>query len=187
MLSQEGESIAGKWRNRCATLIKYTADLGEMDTIWFATRCGGEIFLTSGGFVGEYSELQGLTVMVVDDSMSIRLFLKSTLNGIGITNVIQAANGREALARLISLQRTDERKIDLVICDWNMPEVTGLDLLVEMRSRESMATIPFIMLTSVKEKDKILLALQTGISGYIVKPFIPQCLLDKMSEIFRKK
>lgn len=109
----------------------------------------------------KFSRLQ---VLVVDDVEEMRKILKTILLHVGFKSVVEAENGRAAL------QVLKNSSIDLVIADWNMPQLTGIELLREMQMNINMKYIPFLMLTSETDKDKVLTAIQAGVSDYIIKP-----------------
>lgn len=103
-----------------------------------------------------------LGVLVVDDDQSVRAMLKSMLKDIQFNQIFEAENGREAL------QLLNTSPVDVVICDWSMPEITGIDLLRQVRSTGSQ--IPFVMLTGKADRDSVFEAKSAGVSAYIVKP-----------------
>ncbi len=106
-----------------------------------------------------------ITIMVVDDFSVIRRAIKNALNVIGFTNIIEADDGITALDKL------KKNKIDLILSDWIMPNMTGIELLKTIRSSEEYKAIPFIMVTSEGQKHNIVEAVQQKVSNYIVKPF----------------
>lgn len=117
-------------------------------------------------------------ILVVDDSSTMRRILKSTLNRLGYMDVSEAGNGVEALA-LASAQ-----KFDCVLTDWNMPEMDGLDLTVKLREKPEYKDVPIVMVTTEGGKQDVLEALTKGTTSYIVKPFTPDILKQKMEEFF---
>lgn len=116
------------------------------------------------------------TVLVVDDMASMRAITKKVLKMYGVKNIIEAENGKQGLGRL----RT--AKIDLVICDWDMPEMTGYELLQVVKKNDRLSKIPFIMLTANTSKDFVIKSLQAKVNDYIVKPYQPQSLIDKVQK-----
>jgi two-component system chemotaxis response regulator CheY len=120
----------------------------------------------------------GLKILVVDDFATMRRIVKNILTQIGYKNIIEADDGTTALNVLKS------EKIDLIISDWNMPKMTGLDLLKAVRSDSSMADTPFIMVTAEAQQDNIILAVKARVSQYIVKPFTAETLSEKLEKIF---
>lgn len=121
-----------------------------------------------------------MKVLVVDDFATMRRIVKNVLKQIGFTEIVEADDGSTALE---VLQQT---KIDLIVSDWNMPKVTGLDLLKTVRSDESLKATPFLMVTAEAQKDNVVQAVQAGVSNYVVKPFTPEALKEKLERIFDK-
>ncbi|HYE91909.1 MAG TPA: response regulator [Terriglobales bacterium] len=118
-----------------------------------------------------------MQVLTVDDSATMRRILRNQLRQAGVDQVDEAANGREALALLA------RRHYDLLITDWNMPEMCGLDLVVEVRRTEGIRQIPILMITTVSAKEDIMNALKAGVSNYIVKPFDAATLHAKIAQL----
>jgi two-component system chemotaxis response regulator CheY len=114
------------------------------------------------------------TAVVVDDSRAIRMILSRTLRELGF-EVREAGNGSEALATLGS-----GPPADLVMADWNMPVMDGLELLRELRASPLYARIPVVMVTTEAEIDQMTVALQAGASEYVMKPFTKEILADKL-------
>lgn len=114
--------------------------------------------------------------LVVDDSLTMRRIVVHTLKTIGVGEIVEASNGVEAL------ERCDD-SVDLVITDWNMPVMGGLDFVRELRAAPTTARIPVLMVTTRSSPDDILKAAQAGVNGYILKPFTPQKLQDKVNQI----
>jgi two-component system chemotaxis response regulator CheY len=119
-----------------------------------------------------------MKVLVVDDFATMRRIVKNILTQLGFKNVIEADDGTTALDVLKA------EKIDLIISDWNMPKMTGLDLLKAVRADSSMANTPFIMITAEAQQDNIILAVKAKVSQYIVKPFTAETLAEKLQKIF---
>ena len=119
-------------------------------------------------------------VMVVDDSSVMRQIIKNNLKQLGFdqSNLLDAEDGQEALKKI------NEDEVDLVISDWNMPRMTGIDFLKAVRSDGSLKELPFLMVTSEADKEKIMEAVQAGVNQYIVKPFNATQLEEKIREIF---
>lgn len=122
----------------------------------------------------------GMKVLVVDDFATMRRIVKNVLKQIGFTKIVEADDGSTALAVL----KND--KVDLIISDWNMPKVTGLELLKAVRGDDSMKNIPFLMVTAEGQKDNIVQAVQAGVSNYVVKPFTPETIQEKIEQMFKK-
>ena len=121
-----------------------------------------------------------MKVLVVDDFATMRRIVKNILNQIGFKNIIEADDGSTALAVL------KKDKVDLIMSDWNMPKVTGLELLKAVRSDESMQDIPFLMVTAEGQKDSVIQTVQAGVSDYIIKPFTADTVKEKLEKMFKK-
>lgn len=121
-----------------------------------------------------------MKVLVVDDFATMRRILKNVLKEIGFTKIVEADDGSSALAVL------KKDKVDLIVSDWNMPEVSGLDLLKAVRSDESMKDVPFLMVTAEGQKDSVVQAVQAGVDNYVVKPFTADTIKQKLQQIFHK-
>ena len=122
----------------------------------------------------------GMKILVVDDFGAMRRILKNVLSQIGLTNIIEADDGTAALDVL------KENKIDLIVSDWTMPKMSGLDLLKTVRSNEDTKNTPFLMVTASSQRDDLLKAIQAGVSNYIVKPFTADTIKEKLTLIFNK-
>ena len=118
-----------------------------------------------------------MRVLAVDDSATMRRIIKNQLKQSGVEDVDEAANGREALMLL------DRKQYDLLITDWNMPEMCGLDLVMEVRRTEAIKAIPILMITTVSAKEDIVNALKAGVSNYVVKPFDAATLQAKVTQL----
>jgi len=117
-----------------------------------------------------------LPILVVDDNKSITGVLAALLSKIGFTDVDQVHDGVSALQRIL------ERKYGLVISDWKMEPVTGLDLLQAIRNDESLSKIPFIMITADPDIKKVIGARNAGVNGYLTKPFDADTLRGKIEK-----
>lgn len=111
-----------------------------------------------------------MNVLVVDDFSTMRKIIKNVLKQIGIESVLEAENGKVALELL------KKEQIDLIISDWIMPEMTGIDFLKACKNEEHTKKIPFIMVTAEAQKGNIMEAIKSGVDNYIVKPFTPEKL-----------
>ncbi|MCW8889371.1 MAG: response regulator [Sedimenticola sp.] len=120
-------------------------------------------------------------VLVVDDMASIRMLVKVTLQQLGATDIEEDGNGSAAEKRLIS------RRYDLIICDWDMPGLTGIELLKRVRGSEKDKDTPFIMLTGMTDKEAVRDVIAAKVTDYIAKPFTPEILMNKISRIFSKQ
>ena len=120
-----------------------------------------------------------MKILVVDDMSTMRRIIKNALQQIGFSNVDEAEDGKGALQKL----RNDQ--FNLVISDWNMPVMNGLELLKEIRGDSNLKDTPILMVTAESKKENILEAIQSGASNYIVKPFTAQTLQEKIEKIFK--
>ena len=119
-----------------------------------------------------------MKILIVDDFSTMRRIVKNVLRQLGYKNIVEADDGATALPIL----KND--KIDFIVCDWNMPKMSGLDLLKTVRSDEALKSTPFLMVTAEAKKENIVLAVQAGVSNYIVKPFTAETMQEKMGKIF---
>jgi len=113
--------------------------------------------------------------LIVDDSRAVRMILAKTLKGLGY-EVCEAANGREAL----EVMEAEKTAVTLVLADWNMPEMNGLELLKRLRQKPELASIAVVMVTTETELDQMTAALEAGANEYVMKPFTKDILLDKL-------
>ena len=118
-----------------------------------------------------------LDIMIVDDYPTMRRILKNLLGQLGFANVTEAADGADALGKMRG------KCPGLVISDWNMEPMTGLQLLKEVRSDIKLKTVPFIMVTAESKTENIIAAKQAGVNNYIVKPFNAETLKGKMTAV----
>jgi two-component system chemotaxis response regulator CheY len=116
-------------------------------------------------------------VLVVDDYATMRRIITNLLNEIGFKDVEEAADGASALAKL------RERAYGLVISDWNMTPMTGLDLLREVRADPALKPLPFIMVTAEGKAEKVVAAKEAGVSNYLIKPFTATTLRRKIESV----
>jgi two-component system chemotaxis response regulator CheY len=122
-----------------------------------------------------------LHFLVVDDFSTMRRIVGGLLKELGYGRVVEAENGRQAFERIRS------GSIGFVVTDWNMPEVTGLELLKQIRATPDHEKLPVLLITAEAKKENILEAAQAGADGYIVKPFTAQTLKEKLDKIFARK
>ena len=120
-----------------------------------------------------------MKVLVVDDFSTMRRIVRNVLKQVGLTSIVEADNGKAALKVL------KKEDIDLILCDWNMPEMSGIDLLKAVKSDDALKNIPFVMVTAEAQKDNILEAVKAGVSSYIVKPFTAETVSEKLGTIFK--
>jgi two-component system chemotaxis response regulator CheY len=123
---------------------------------------------------------QSMKLLTVDDFSTMRRIIRNILRQIGYSNIAEAETGGAALN---TLQTQD---IDFVISDWNMPGMSGLELLQAIRADDKLKNIPVLMVTAEALKDNVVEALKAGVNGYIVKPFTAETLKEKIDAIFEK-
>jgi two-component system chemotaxis response regulator CheY len=121
-----------------------------------------------------------IKILVVDDFSTMRRIIKNLLRDLGFTNVDEADDGKTALPIL------KQGYVDFLITDWNMPEMTGIDLLKAVRADASLAHIPVLMVTAEAKREQIIAAAQAGVNGYVVKPFTAAVLKEKIDKIFER-
>jgi len=121
-----------------------------------------------------------MKVLLTDDSSTMRKIQKRVLAGMGIEDVLEASNGKEAID-LIS-----QHKFDFVLLDVNMPEMNGMETLKAIRGNPDSAKLPVIMCTSVADKGQVMEAIKAGATNYLVKPFQPEDLQKKIEATFNK-
>ncbi|NVM21195.1 MAG: response regulator [Desulfobacterales bacterium] len=118
-----------------------------------------------------------MKVLVVDDFARMRRIVKKLLKQIGFTKIVEADDGTTALAVI------KKQEIGLILADWNMPKMSGLELLKAVRSDESIENTPFVMVTAEAQKSAVLEAVQAGVSNYIVKPLTGDVIKEMLTEI----
>jgi two-component system chemotaxis response regulator CheY len=116
-----------------------------------------------------------LKILVVDDSSTMRRIIINTLSRIGYTNVVEADHGKSGLEKLA------QGGVEMIITDWNMPEMDGLEFVGVVRSSDG--NIPILMVTTNAAKEDIVSALQAGVNNYVVKPFTPETLKEKIESL----
>jgi two-component system chemotaxis response regulator CheY len=119
-----------------------------------------------------------MKVLIVDDFATMRRIMKNILKQIGFTNIIEADDGTTALEEL------KKTSVDLIISDWNMPKMSGLELLKTVRQTDGLKDLPFLMVTAEAQKQNVIDAVQAGVSNYVVKPFTAEAISDKLNKIF---
>lgn len=120
-------------------------------------------------------------VLVVDDFSTMRRIVGNLLKELGCQKITEAEDGVDALRKL------ESGMIDFVISDWNMPNMTGLELLQHVRASQALKHLPFLLITAEARKENIIEAAQNGADGYIVKPFTATVLNEKVQNILKKK
>lgn len=121
-----------------------------------------------------------MKILLVDDSFAMRRIEKNILIKLGYEEVDEAEHGLDALAKMQSV------KYDLVLMDWNMPQLTGIEALRKIKADPALKATPVIMVTSEAEKAKVVEALQAGAANYIVKPFEADMLMQKIKALVKK-
>jgi two-component system chemotaxis response regulator CheY len=116
--------------------------------------------------------------LVVDDSSTMRRIIKNTLGRLGHKDILEAEDG--AVAWKVMNENSD---IDILVTDWNMPEMNGLELVQKVRAEEKYEDMPIIMVTTEGGKSEVITALKAGVNNYIVKPFTPQVLKEKLEAV----
>ena len=119
-----------------------------------------------------------MKVLIVDDFATMRRILRNILKQIGFTDIAEADDGNTALKEL------KKEKYGLILCDWNMPEMPGIDLLKALKADEQLKDIPFVMVTAEAQKENIIEAVKTGVSSYIIKPFTAETVNEKLNKVF---
>jgi two-component system, chemotaxis family, chemotaxis protein CheY len=119
-----------------------------------------------------------IKVLVVDDFATMRRIVKGVLRQLGFSNIIEAEDGNAAMGEL------KKEKIGLIVSDWNMPNMSGLDLLKAVRGDTDLKSIPFLMVTAEGQKENVIEAVKAGVSNYIVKPFTPETFGEKLKKVF---
>jgi two-component system chemotaxis response regulator CheY len=121
-----------------------------------------------------------MKILIVDDFSTMRRIIKNLLRDLGFTNTAEADDGLTALPMLQS------GSFDFLVTDWNMPGMSGIDLLRAVRADERLKHLPVLMVTAESKRDQIIEAAQAGINGYVVKPFTALVLKEKIEKIFER-
>ena len=121
-----------------------------------------------------------MRILIVDDFSTMRRIIKNLLNDLGYTNTAEADDGSTALTALA------QGSFDFVVTDWNMPGMTGIELLKAIRTDPKLAHLPVLMVTAEAKREQIIEAAQSGVNGYIIKPFTAQTLQEKLQKIFER-
>ena len=123
---------------------------------------------------------KNIRILIVDDFSTMRRIVKNLLADLGFTNTAEAEDGSGALALLRN------EHFDFVVTDWNMPVMTGIELLKAIRADDKLKTLPVLMVTAEAKREQIIEAAQSGVNGYIIKPFTAQTLEEKLGKIFER-
>jgi two-component system chemotaxis response regulator CheY len=121
-----------------------------------------------------------MKILIVDDFSTMRRIIKNLLRDLGFTNTAEADDGITALPMLQS------GAFDFLVTDWNMPGMSGIDLLRQVRADERLRHLPVLMVTAEAKREQIIEAAQAGVNGYVVKPFTAQALKEKIEKIFER-
>lgn len=121
-----------------------------------------------------------MKILVVDDFATMRKVIRNLLRQGGYENIVEAEDGQMALNELKT------KKIDFIISDWNMPKMTGLELLKAVRGDGELSKTPFLMVTAEALQENVVEAVKAGVDNYIVKPFTAEVLSEKIEEIIKK-
>ena len=117
------------------------------------------------------------SIITVDDSSTMRRIIKNTLQKLGFETILEAGNGVEALEVM------SKNKVDMIVTDWNMPEMDGLTFVKAVRAKYEYKDLPILMITTEAAKEDILTALRSGVNNYVVKPFTPETLQEKVFKL----
>jgi two-component system chemotaxis response regulator CheY len=121
-----------------------------------------------------------MKILIVDDFSTMRRIIRNLLKDLGFTNTVEADDGKTALPIL------EAGGIDFLVTDWNMPGMTGIDLLKAVRSNPDLVDLPVLMVTAEAKRDQIIMAAQAGVNGYVIKPFTAATLKEKIEKIFQR-
>ena len=121
-----------------------------------------------------------MKILIVDDFSTMRRIIKNLLRDLGYTNTSEADDGKTALPML------QAGSFDFLVTDWNMPGMTGIELLKSVRADERLNDLPVLMVTAEAKRDQIVEAAQAGVNGYVVKPFTAAALKEKIEKIFER-
>lgn len=121
-----------------------------------------------------------MKILVVDDFLTMRRIVRNLLKQIGYENIAEAEDGAQALAKLKG------GEFGLVVSDWNMPNMNGIQLLRAVRSDPALKDTPVLMVTAEAEKEKVIEAIRAGVNNYVVKPFTAEILKEKLDKVFEK-
>ena len=123
---------------------------------------------------------KNMKILIVDDFSTMRRIIKNLLRELGFNNTVEADDGNTALPVL------KRGGIEFLVTDWNMPGMTGLELLKAVRAEPELKTLPVLMVTAESKREQIIEAAQAGVNGYIVKPFTANTLKEKIEKIFER-
>ena len=124
--------------------------------------------------------MSDMKVLFVDDSPTMRRIIQNSLNKIGYEDLVSAENGEDAMEKLADVD------VDMIITDWNMPEMNGEQFVVKLREDPKYKETPILMVTTRGMKEDVITAVKIGVNGYVVKPFTPEILKKKIDDILKK-
>jgi two-component system chemotaxis response regulator CheY len=130
--------------------------------------------------LGDVVLKKDIKILVVDDFSTMRRIIKNLLRDLGFNNVVEADDGKTALPIL------QQGGIQFLVTDWNMPGMTGIDLVKVVRADPNLKSIPILMVTAEAKREQIIAAAQAGVNGYVVKPFTAAVLKEKLEKIFQR-
>ncbi|MFC2140268.1 response regulator [Candidatus Auribacterota bacterium] len=116
-----------------------------------------------------------MKILVVDDSSTMRRIIVNTLGQIGLSDVVEAKDGKDALGKIAG--------VDIILTDWNMPEMDGLTFVKAVRTKDK--TTPIVMITTEAAKEDIIEAIKNGVNDYVVKPFTPDIIKEKINKLVK--
>jgi two-component system, chemotaxis family, chemotaxis protein CheY len=131
------------------------------------------------------SEQKQIRILLVDDFEIVRLMLRNALTELGFTSIEEAEDGKSAMAKLIEAH-TSGKPFGFMFCDWNMPEMTGIEVLEACRSTPEFSSLPIVMVTAEAEQESVVRAIRAGATDYVVKPIAPDVLERKVNKILSK-
>lgn len=127
-----------------------------------------------------------IKILIVEDMAVLRKMVRGMLSQIGFTNISEADDGATAWPMIQSAVK-EGKPFEFIISDWNMPTMSGLELLKNVRADATMVKTPFLMVTAENDQENVVVAIKSGVSNYVVKPFSAQILKEKIEKIFTPK
>jgi two-component system chemotaxis response regulator CheY len=124
-----------------------------------------------------------MKILIVDDMSTMRKIIKNMLHQVGFKNIEEADDGATAWPKIEQALAAGEA-FQFIISDWNMPQMTGIDLLGKIKGNDKLKSVPFLMVTAEAEQGNVVIAVKAGVSNFIVKPFSAQVLKEKIDKIF---
>ncbi len=122
-------------------------------------------------------DVSNKSVLFVEDSPTMRRIIANSLRRLGFADIIEAENGIDALEKL------EGNMVNLVVTDWNMPEMNGAELVKVLRSKPEFSMVPIVMITTRGMKDDVITAMKLGVNAYVIKPFTPEILKQKLDSV----